>query len=834
MPRLSSIHRIVFGLVGLSVSVLLISGLLGFVPNVRPVEQQARVSFCESTALTFMTLAPRMTAASLQETLDGIAARNPDVVSIGIRRSSGELVLDCGHHAGHWAHGDSVVDNETRFVLPIDADGTSWGQMEVCFLPLSGVSLFGWYARPDFLLVVFVSCALFAAFSVYLQKVLKHLSPGKVVPNRVREALNSLAEGLLVLDRDQRIVLANSSFASCTGMDADDLIGLHPQRLGFRGGADGDATELPWETTTRKSRPVQGALLTYGTDGNERMFSVSTVPVRDERNQSRGVVASFEDVTSLHRKQQELREALHSLRASTDEIRTQNRELEWLATRDTLTGFLNRRSFFKTYEAEWAKARQRPQMLLAAIMVDIDHFKMINDSFGHSTGDEVLRQVAAAVMRTVDDNDVLCRYGGEEFILLLPGSSLDDAELKAEKCRLAIKSLQIGDLRVTASLGVSAVCQAAENPQALLDQADKSMYAAKRSGRNRVLRWDRAQAIIQDMSDVNYPAVEKEADSDQDASAIHFHAVAALTTVLAHRDQAAAVHSRRVADLCVATAEGLLTMKQCYVLEIAALLHDIGKIGIPDNLLKKPGPLTADELQVVSQYNRLSVEIVRGSFGQPVLNEIVEQQVVWYDMSNAARGAGPDQRPSLSARILSIANAYDTMLSDTTWRKSMTRSEAFAELRRCSGTQFDPELVERFIGAVQVRNGSQSLESNASREAALSIGLLLERLVNTLDKQDLEELSQLTSRIQTTAEDHSLTNIADLCRILIEALTDNQDLIEVMHLAGELLDLCRSTQSRLLSAETALQLRPKEDPAGSAPLSSARRTEHVGAPSPAR
>ncbi|MEZ6059071.1 MAG: diguanylate cyclase [Planctomycetaceae bacterium] len=799
MPRLSSIHRIVLGLVGLSVSVLLVAGLLGFVPDVRPREIQARQAFCESTAVAFMEMAPRMSESTLTETLQRMATRHPDLIAIGIRREAGDVVMTCGNADDESGSGRVDAQNQTLFELPIEADGRPWGQMEFRFHSVPGVSVFGWYLRPDFLLVVFVGCALFATFSLYLQKVLKHLSPNKVVPNRVREALNSLAEGLLVLDRNQAIVLANSSFAASTGMNPEDLIGLHPNRFGFQCGPDGGEKELPWDITSRESRSVQGTLLTYDRDGQELTFSVSTVPVRDEKNLNRGVVASFENVTVLQEKQKELRNALVSLRTSSEEIRTQNRELEWLATRDTLTGCLNRRSFFKAFEAAWSKAH-RQQSPLAAIMLDIDHFKKINDTAGHIAGDDVLRQVANAVHQTVDPDDVVCRYGGEEFTIMLEGSSIDEAELMAEKCRLAIKALRISGLRVTASFGVSSVCQAADNIQTLLDQADKSLYAAKRSGRDRVVRWDRAQSVVGEDTEMPTAGPQESRGSAQDGSAIHFHAVAALTTVLAHRDQEAAIHSRRVADMCVATAEGLLSMKQCYVLEIAALLHDIGKLGIPDAILHKRGPLTAEERALASRYNQLSVDIVRGSFGQPVLNEIVEQHAVWYDMSNADRGAGPDQRPSISARILSIANAYDTMTSDSAWRTPMSRSEAFAELRACAGTQFDPELVERFIGAVRLRIQTASASTNASRESALSIGLLLERLVNALDKQDLRELLPLTQRIQKTADDHSLTEIAKLCRSLNHALSEDEDLIEVMQLAGSLLDMCRSTQAVLLSS----------------------------------
>lgn len=798
MPRLSSIDRIVLGLVSLAVSVLLACGLFGLIPNPDLTEQRDRRVFCESTAVSFMAMAPRMEMAMMKELLQQISARHPEITSVGVRRKSGELVLHTGSHPYEWKSTGQTPIDEREFIVPITANAESWGQLEIAFEPISG-SILGIHLRSDFTLAFAVGISLLFSFSLYLRKVLKHISPGKVVPPRVREALNALAEGLLVLDNKQTIVLANGSFAEAVGADADSLIGTHPKRFGFCFPEDSGQKEFPWDATAQSSKPTQGTLLTLGSGNELRTFSVSTVPVKDDKDQSRGVVASFEDVTQLERKQAELRDALSSLKKSSDEIQTQNRELEWLATRDTLTGCLNRRSFFRDFETEWTASHDENRPL-SAVMVDIDHFKAINDNHGHGRGDEVLRDVAAAMMKTVDQTHLVCRYGGEEFIVLMPKTSIDEAELVAEKCRLAIKALEFPDLKVTASLGVSAICQKPDSPQTLLDQADKCLYVAKRNGRNKVIRWDKAQQQIASLGDEAAPTREEEAQK-QDASAIPFHAVAALTTALAHRDQSTAVHSRRVADLCVATGEGLLSLRECYILEIAALLHDIGKIGIPDAVLRKPGQLTAEEREIVQRYSQMSVDMVRGSFGQPVLTEIVQQHVVWFDQSNADRISDSSGKPSLSARILAIADAYDTMTSDSSYRRPLTKSEAFAELRTCATTQFDPELVERFIGAVKLRQHIHA-DKSVTQESALSIGLLLEKLVSALDQQDIEGLAHLATRLQMTAEQHGIDKIANLAAALSETLKQDQDMIEIMQMAGELLDLCRSTQSTLIAAES--------------------------------
>ena len=800
MSRLSSTHRIVLGLVSLTVSVVLMAGLCGLIPNPDVQTRQARRSFCESTAVSFMALAPRMDAQQLHDTLDVIRERNSDVLSVGVRDGGGKLVIQSGPHSELWKS-NSTVSQHDEIIVPITASSEAWGQLEFHWAEAPGLVLLGTRIRPDIALSLFAGMSLFVAFSVFLRKVLRQINPGKVVPNRVRDALNSLAEGLLVLDRNRSIVLANEAFATSTGTAADTLVGRRPDRFDFSMIGESETAEFPWDITARCAKPVKGVLLTRGEGDSKRTYSVGTVPVKDENQENRGVVVSFEDVTQMQLKQEELRTALSSLKTSTEEIRKQNHELEFLATRDTLTGCLNRRSFFHDFEKHWQKI-QTQNLPISAVMVDIDHFKAINDNHGHGVGDDVLREVATTVMKTVENSDLVCRYGGEEFTILMPGKSLDEAELKAEQCRLAIKALDFGNLnlKVTASLGVSAFCCQPESPQDLLDQADKCLFVAKRNGRDKVVRFDRAQSLIARMASEVAPTREEERQHKV-ASAIPFQAVAALTSALAHRDQATALHSRRVADMCVATGEGLLSLRECYVLEIAALLHDIGKIGIPDALLRKSTSLTPGELELVHTYNRMGVEMVRSSFGAAVLTEIMEQHVVHYDMSNSIRGAGPDRRPSIGARILAIANAYDTMVSEFSYRSQMSRSEAFAELRRCSGSQFDPELVERFIAAVRLRvHEHVTCDSQATKESALSIGLLLEQLVASLDDQDVNRLLDITDTLQITATTHGLHDIARQSKQLHEILGEPHDEIEVMQMAGELLDMCRSTQSTLLDA----------------------------------
>lgn len=799
MPRLSSSMRIVLGLVSLTISALLVAGLLGLIPNVGTAAQKNRSAFCEATAVSFMALAPRMNENQIQETFDAIRQRNPEVESLAVRTDeSGELLFSSGEHQALWETKGAVPESSREFIVPITASGEHWGQLEVRFLEVSAGPL-GNVMRPEFSLSLFLGVGLFFSFSIYLRRVLRQLNPSQVIPTRVREALDALAEGLLVIDTDGRIVLANSAFAQHVQQEVEMLVGRNANQIGFRHQVEAKLSEQPWQTTISTGQSLRGVIMKFGVSGAERTFSVSSVPIHDERQKCRGVVASFEDVTELDRKQKELRDALSSLKQSSEEIRQQNRELEWLATRDALTGCVNRRSFFKDFESIWAQKKMVGGEL-SAMMVDIDHFKSINDNHGHAMGDEVLRKVASVVMKTVTESDIVCRYGGEEFSVLMPETSLDDAELRAERIRLAIKSLQIGELRVTASLGVSSFAQKADSPQDLLDQADKCLYVAKRNGRNQVIRYDKAQKQISQLGET--PATARKEPRKQTAVTIPFQAVTALLSAMSYRDQPTAAHSRRVADLCVATAEGLLSMRECYNLEIAALMHDIGKIGVPDAILQKRGRLTDEEWAVMRRNRYVSMQLVKNSFGSDVVTEIIEQYSVRFDLSNQEELNVVGSRPSVASRVLAIADAFDSMTSDAVYRRRKSRTEAFEELRRCAGSQFDPELVERFISAVRLRSGGRAEMPGVSTDIALDIGVQIERLVAALDDQDLGELRTLTSRILTTAERAGIDSMVDVSEQLLESLEHDKDMIGIMQAANELLDLCRLTQFSLIQGET--------------------------------
>jgi diguanylate cyclase (GGDEF)-like protein/PAS domain S-box-containing protein/putative nucleotidyltransferase with HDIG domain len=794
MKRVRISIQIAISLAILSITVVLVAKALGLVPDGRRAALDARIAVCENLAVTSSLLATRQQWDALNLCLHELKTRNADVVSAGLRRQDGRLVVQAGEHDETWRDTPDRRSTDTAIYVPILQGKTRWGSLEVAFQPLTGTGWGGWLDMRLLQLVAFIAAGNALIYLFYLGKVLYDLDPSRVMPQRVRSALDALTEGLLVLDNEGRIVMANQAFADALGRSPDLLLGLKASTLPWN---QSQGTSPPWEEVAGSATVRTGVEMALLNTGElPRMFLVNAAPISDQQGQARGVLASFADITQLEQKKQELMQMLDALRESRDKIRLQNDELAYLATRDPLTGCLNRRSFFEQFEKLW-RAAQATRSDISCLMIDIDKFKSINDTFGHSTGDEVLKKVSGAIMEAIGTSGLVCRYGGEEFCVLLVTCTLAHAAEVAELLRAKIAAIPFRDLKATASLGVSGGGLGATSCQELLDQADQSLYYSKNTGRNRVTRWDRLPADF----DARKKPVEHAPPVPPPAHAqpaVPYHAVASLMCALAYRDPDTACHSARVADLAVATGRGLMSAGEAYLLEIAALLHDIGKIGVPDSILLKPGPLTADEWQIMHLHARIGVEIVNASFHSPTLVDIVRYHHATYS------GDGSSDLPSgkgipLGARIVCIADAYDAMVSNRVYRKGRPPEAAFAELRRMAGIQFDPELVERFIEIVSNRQVAQpNAPGLASKELALHLGLQTERLASALDVHDLTAIRAVALHLKATAEAHGLAPLAEASDLLTTS-AGTDDLPQMVSVIHQIIDLSLAAQQAYLS-----------------------------------
>jgi diguanylate cyclase (GGDEF)-like protein len=506
-------------------------------------------------------------------------------------------------------------------------------------------------------------------------------------------------------------------------------------------------------------------------------------------------------MTQVEERNVQLKHLLQKLDESRQEVRKQNKKLKNLASKDPLTDCLNRRSFFEQFDIHWNLSR-RNDLKISCVMIDLDHFKSINDVHGHQKGDKVLKAVAQTLVAQLRGTDILCRYGGEEFCVLLPQMGIEGAMVAAERFRVAVELLRPEQLPVTIRVGVTTRMFGAASAELLLEQADQALYAAKKSGRNCVVRWDK----MPELRSADEPEGHSEPDtsyrvtSPVSATPIPFHAVTSLITALAHRDAATATHSRRVADYCVTASQGMMSESELYILEIAALLHDIGKLGVPDAILLKPGPLTDEEWKVMGAHDIMGVDIITSAFNSEELSSIVRMHHSWY----AGHPKSPDlptgEDIPLGARILAIADAYDAITSDRVYRKGRSQKVAFAEIRRCAGTQFDPKLVERFIEAIMTHHNNESERvSHLSKQTALKIGLQIENLANAVDSNDYANLRTMAASLGSTAIEQGITSIAEVAVWLEHSTSAEQDPCEITQLAIDLLDLCRESQRSYLN-----------------------------------
>ena len=303
MRLFSAKTRIAFGQFCLLSSTLMLAIVLGVVPDKRQAVLDGRAKLCESVAINSSLLVGNRDIRDLKAMLTAMVRRNDDLLSAGVRRQNGSLVIDVGDHDAQWVPMDSgqSVDEQVQVAIHAGSTGSSkWGSVELHFAPLQEPGLMGYLTNPWVQLVLFVGALSSLLNYQYLGKMLEHLDPSKTVPGRVRSALNRLAEGLMVIDRKGRIVLANEALADSVGTSPDDLIGCDAAQFDWIEGEHPAEGPFPWEVATKMGTAQLGVKMTLKTpSGERRTFMVNATPVLDHKEQCRGVFTSLDDVTLL-------------------------------------------------------------------------------------------------------------------------------------------------------------------------------------------------------------------------------------------------------------------------------------------------------------------------------------------------------------------------------------------------------------------------------------------------------------------------------------------------------------------------------------------------------
>jgi diguanylate cyclase (GGDEF)-like protein len=403
--------------------------------------------------------------------------------------------------------------------------------------------------------------------------------------------------------------------------------------------------------------------------------------------------------------------------------------LAQMSKTDQLTGLANRRDFEEVLEAFYHQAR-RYNRALSLMVMDLDFFKAVNDTGGHQAGDELLKIVAGAIERACRKADLPSRFGGDEFAILLPETVAHDAARVAERLRVEIcgKPLSVAkdlQVNVTLSVGIADLNSGEmDSPQAMMALADRALYTAKEMGRNRVVQ-------AHDLNGVDWRTpgeasgkvdtlCRKLAGLDSQFKDVFLNAVEEIVVMLEQRDPHMADHARKVRHYSTQIAREMeLSDRIIQRVQIAAMLHDVGMLAMPDSMLLCPGELSPQQVALMRKHPLIGVRMMEGM-------EFLEQEIpaVRYhherwDGKGYPEGLSGSSIP-LSARIVAVADAFDAMTSPRTFRKARSAEEALQDLKLSSQRQFDPAVVNAFL-AVAERIGADlvtSAKQAASKEQA--------------------------------------------------------------------------------------------------------------------
>lgn len=337
--------------------------------------------------------------------------------------------------------------------------------------------------------------------------------------------------------------------------------------------------------------------------------------------------------------------------------------IEKLSFSDQLTGLHNRRFF----DEEIINVDKIENLPISIAIIDVNGLKMVNDAFGHSAGDKLLVAVANVLKKECGDGNAVSRIGGDEFVLLLPNTTTDDMEIITKRIYKAVSAITEINTLVSVSLGWDTKIQMDESIDQVYKKAEDEMYSKKMS----------------------------------ESQSVRNRTIQVILKTLNEKSTREKVHSENVSFLCSIIGRAMgFDEESLKEIEIAGLMHDIGKISVPESVLNKPARLTDSEYEEIKKHPGSSYQILRSADAYINLAEYVLCHHERWDGKGYPRGLSKDEIP-LYSRIIAVADAFEAMTTDRTYRKAMKNKDAFEELRRCAGTQFDPKIVEILINALK-------------------------------------------------------------------------------------------------------------------------------------
>jgi PAS domain S-box/diguanylate cyclase (GGDEF) domain len=457
-----------------------------------------------------------------------------------------------------------------------------------------------------------------------------------------RITMDSIGDGVVTTDNNGIITYINKAASIAVEYSLDEVVGKYFHEVFIM---NNEYTHKPVinivQTVLYTGEKQELDNHTVLHTKNNRIIPIedSAAPILDKQGNMYGVVVIFRDVT-------------HS--------KEKKKKIEYLSFHDALTGLYNRR-FYYNYIEIMENENIYP---LGFIMGDVNGLKMTNDVFGHTLGDKLLITVGEVIQKSVVPQNKVIRWGGDEFIIIVPNSSKDILDYMISTIKKNLSAVNIQDvIEVSVSFG----------------------YALKKA------KWESTDNILKQAEEMMYQIKLLESKS------MRGNTINALLTTLDEKSQETKEHTLRLSNLCTKIAEKkCLHTEAINRLTLLSVLHDIGKVGIPDYVLGKPGPLTSDEWNIMKTHPEIGYRIASNVPELTIVaNEILHHHEKW-DGSGYPSGMVGDDIP-INCRILALVDAYDAMTNDRIYRKAKTREEALAEIVKYSGSQFDPEIVGLFM-----------------------------------------------------------------------------------------------------------------------------------------
>jgi diguanylate cyclase (GGDEF)-like protein/PAS domain S-box-containing protein len=514
---------------------------------------------------------------------------------------------------------------------------------------------------------------------------------------------SSIQDGICVLDKDMNIVRVNPVMEKWYAYNMP-LVGK--KCYAAYHGANAPCKICPTIQTIKSGEPAFE--LSPKRDANGKIagwLDLFSFPLFDENTKELiGAIEYVRDITS--RKQaEEDRERLYK------ELASSNRKLEQIALMDTLTGLYNQRYLEKVIEGEFHRAKRYANPL-SVIMVDIDYFKSINEVYGFDFGDLVLKQFSVQLKKLVRKYDIVIRFGGEEFVILSPGSGRPETLGLAQRLLDTLSLYHFGDKKHKVRLKLSlAVASYPEDRTVkgmdLINGADKILFKVKEFGGNKVYS-------SLDTSKTKYPELRKGHGKrnikilkdeinklTRKANQSPVEAIFAFAKTIELKDHYTGEHVENTVKYATEIGKALnLSKDEIELVKQAAMLHDLGKIGIPENILLKKSKLTKKEFSEIKKHPQIGADIIRPiQYLRGIIPYIFYHHERW-DGKGYPSGIRGEEIP-LGARIIALADVFQALTSDRPYRKAFTNKKAIQIIKDGAGTQFDPKIVNVFLKILQ-------------------------------------------------------------------------------------------------------------------------------------